>query len=68
MANPFAPKQSPFPHESKSETVKDNEVKELEEMEKLEPPPEPEYMKILREHGGLESNIGINHPYWKLRP
>lgn len=24
--------------------------------------------KILAEHNGLESNIPINHDYWKLRP
>lgn len=28
---------------------------------------ESEEAKILREHGGLESNIPINHPYWRLR-
>lgn len=24
--------------------------------------------QILAEHGGLESNIGILHPYWKMKP
>ena len=28
----------------------------------------PEYMKILEEYGGLESNVPINSPYWRLRP
>lgn len=23
--------------------------------------------EILAEHNGLESNIGINHPYWKMK-
>lgn len=30
---------------------------------------EPSYSeKILAEHNGLESNIPINHEYWKKRP
>lgn len=29
---------------------------------------ELEYQKILREHGGLESNIPIKHRYWQIRP
>jgi hypothetical protein len=28
---------------------------------------EPEYVKILKEYG-QESNIPINHRYWKIRP
>jgi len=29
---------------------------------------EPEHSKILREHGGMESNIPIGHLYWRIRP
>jgi len=29
---------------------------------------ESEHAKILKEHGGLESNIPINHRYWRIRP
>jgi hypothetical protein len=29
---------------------------------------ESEHAKILREHGGLESNIPVNHLYWQTRP
>lgn len=32
------------------------------------PKDELEYQKILREHGGQESNIPIISPYWRLRP
>ncbi len=32
------------------------------------PKVELEYQKILRENGGLESNVPINSPYWNLRP
>jgi len=32
------------------------------------PKVELEYQRILRENGGLESNIPINSPYWNLRP
>ncbi len=34
----------------------------------LELPCEPEHSRILREHGGLESNIPIHHRYWRIRP
>ncbi len=30
--------------------------------------PEPEHSKILREHGGMESNIPVGHLYWRIRP
>lgn len=44
-------------------------VPEMAEEAKAEETKEiPEYMRILNEHGGLESNIGIGNKYWKIRP
>lgn len=43
--------------ETKSEPIVEKEQKE-----------ESEHAKILREHGGLESNIPVGHYYWTIRP
>lgn len=52
----------PFPKKSE-------EISELEKMNKLGGTKEdPEYLKILKKYGMLESNIPINSPYWKIRP
>lgn len=74
--NPFGtPSNIPFfkKDESKKEKIKIREVKTEEvnledEINQERIKNEPEYAKILREHGGLESNIGIGHKYWKIRP
>ncbi len=63
MENPFQKRGLAFPHESKSEMVQQREVDELEKMlEEVNP------SEVLKEHGWLESNIPLNHPYWKVRP
>ena len=46
----------------KIETLKVDEDKESQE------PIESSHAKILKSYGGVESNIPINHGYWKLRP
>jgi hypothetical protein len=63
MENPFRKSKDPFPHESKAQSTIDNEVKQLEEMAKLE---EVNPAEVIKEFG-LESNIPINHPYWRKR-
>ena len=63
MENPFRKSKDPFPHESKAENVVADEVKQLEEMAKLE---EVKPAEVLKEYG-LESNIPINHIYWRKR-
>ncbi len=40
----------------------------MDDEKKEEVKEEPEYMRILRECGGVESNVPINSPYWRLRP
>jgi len=66
------PVEPPKVEEPKIEPVKVEPVVESakEETEKVEETKveEEEYQKILREHGGMESNIPMNSPYWKLRP
>ena len=54
----------------KNEDAKSKEVEELEKAFALENTKERfDYAdRILKEHGGLESHIPINHPYWKIRP
>lgn len=56
--------------EGKDEIVKKKEIAELDKMFELEDMKERfDYAaKILKEHDGLESNISVNHPYWKIRP
>ncbi len=69
--NPFSKKNDLNPFDAKDKLTKEEkakEVVELEDMKALPSPKEPEYIKALREYGGLESNIPINHPYWKMRP
>lgn len=56
------PKPPMFP--SVIKPVEEDSVKTVEEPVKEE----LEYQKILREYGGIESNIPINSPYWRLRP
>jgi hypothetical protein len=50
--------------EKSLDLLKHKEVKK-EEIKKEEA--EPEYAKILRECGGIESNVPLNSPYWILR-
>ena len=65
MENPFQRRDLGFfPHESKSDDVKASEINELEKIARLE---EVDPVKVLKEHGDLESNIPINHPYWRKR-
>jgi hypothetical protein len=65
MENPFQRRDlGAFPHESKSADTIANEVSELEKMAGLE---EIDPVKVLKDHGGLESNVPINHPYWRKR-
>lgn len=52
---------------SKIEQPKE-EVKIVKEIKQEEPKDEPEYLKILREHNYIESNIGVGNKYWKIRP
>jgi hypothetical protein len=54
----------------KDEARKKEEITELDKMYAMEDMKERfDYAaKILAEHGGLESSIEINHPYWKIRP
>jgi hypothetical protein len=61
--NPFRKSKDPFPHESKSESTIANEVAELEKMSELQ---EVDPAAVLKEYG-LESNVPINHPYWRVR-
>jgi hypothetical protein len=54
----------------KDEEVKEKEMNALEKMFELEDIKDKfEYAaKVLKEFNGLESNIPIYHPYWKVRP
>ena len=54
----------------KNEDAKSKEVEELEKAFALENTKERfDYAdKTLKEYGGLESHIPLNHPYWKVRP
>ena len=61
--NPFRKSQSPFPHESKSKEVIANEVAELEKIAEME---EVDPAAVLKEYK-LESDIPINHAYWRSR-
>ena len=65
MENPFQKKSlGAFPHESKSKEVIASEVAELEKIAELK---EVNPVAVLKEFK-LESNVPINHPYWKARP
>lgn len=71
VANPFAKRKiTSFRHETKSESTQAGEVADLEKTYELEDTKERfDYAaKILKEHGGLEAQIPINHPYWRIRP
>ena len=61
--NPFRKSKDQFPHESKSQSTIDNEINELEKIAELE---EVDPAAVLKEFG-LESNVPINHPYWRSR-
>jgi hypothetical protein len=52
--------------EKSLDLLKRKETKE--EVKKEEVKEEPEYARILRECGGIESNVPLNSPYWTLRP
>lgn len=67
--NLFAKKEIKFPEIVKEVEKKEEVVKAVEEKEEIKTPkrePSPRE-KILREHGMLESNIPVNHPYWKMK-
>jgi hypothetical protein len=72
MDNPFKKRQEQRNKilEGKDEIIKKKEIAELDKMFEIQDTKERfDYAaKILAEHGGLESSIAINHPYWKLRP
>ena len=51
--------------EDKVEKVK--KIDKIEEEKEVNIPGETRAQKILREHGGLISNIPIGHAYWNLR-
>jgi hypothetical protein len=76
--NPFEKSLGIFPkkQEARKEMV---EVIEIDKDGKVQEPYivesvdgvvtfEPAYVKILKEYNGIESNIPINNPYWKVRP
>jgi len=79
IVNPFDPineesaKSSKIQEHEKRITELENKVTALESKSSVTaasapPQGEPEHAKILREHGGLESNIPVNHHYWRIRP
>lgn len=51
--------------ESEKSDIKVEKIKETEKVE-TEKPAETEKARLLREAGGLESNVGLDSPYWKL--
>jgi hypothetical protein len=64
--NPFIP----FAHGVWQHPPKDKPAVELPKVEEPSQPPEgeKEYQRILREAGGLESNVPIHSSYWSIRP
>lgn len=53
----------------KIESPKKVEPKKVEAIKVEEiPKNESEHARILREHGGLESNISVRSHYWRIRP
>jgi len=70
--NPFKHRQAERNRilEKKDEVLKKKEIDELDKMYAVEDMKDRfDYaQKILAQFGGLESNIPIHHPYWKLRP
>lgn len=52
-----------------SKVKQEKEVAELERMNSIDEIKKNfDHKRVLTEHGGLESNIPINHPYWRYRP
>ncbi|MBI3334382.1 hypothetical protein HYZ97_02760 [Candidatus Pacearchaeota archaeon] len=72
MDNPFKQRQEQRNKilSKKDEEIKKKEIAELEKTFELEDTKERfEFAaRTLKEYGGLESNIPVYHPYWKLRP
>lgn len=72
MDNPFLKRQEERNKilSKQDEVLRGKEIAELEKTFELEDIKDKfDYAnKVLEEHGGLESHIPINHPYWKLRP
>lgn len=71
--NPFAKKGEPdavitmdIPDDAKIGEIVEGSVSEKEEDEHKGPPQISMKQQILEEHGGLESDVPINSPYWKL--
>ena len=54
----------------KDEVLKKKEIDELDKLFALEDMKERfDYAnKVLKDYGGLESHVPLNHPYWKIRP
>ena len=54
----------------KDEIIKKKEIAELDKMFEMEDMKERfDYAdKTLKQYGGLESHIPLNHPYWRIRP
>jgi hypothetical protein len=66
--NPFGPS---FAQEFKRPEHKKEEPKKVVVIKAAEvviPKNESEHARILREHGGIESNISIRSHYWRIRP
>lgn len=56
---------NPFKREEKELDTPKEEIKvEVKAKEARE----PLYATILKDYGGLESNIPVNHQYWQIRP
>lgn len=54
--NPFEKKEEVVAEEKQEQLSKEPEAKKLTKKQ-----------QILRQFGGLVSNIPINHPYWKMK-
>ena len=70
--NPFKQRQTEKNRiqSGKDEILKKKEIADLEKTYELEDTKEKfDYAaKTLADYNGLESNIPINHPYWRIRP
>ncbi len=68
MENPFSGKENvELPKEKSEEEIKDAEVKLEYLKSEPEEPKSLTKMDILKKHGGLESNVPINSPYWRMK-
>lgn len=56
------------PSEEKNEIVEESEAKSIELVEEVQKENLSTNAQILKEHGGLESNIPVGSGYWHTRP